>query len=64
LRGIRAAPFFLGSAIGYLPQTLIFALIGSGVQNSEDYRIWLSITFYLLSIPIVIYLMRRNFKLE
>jgi len=64
LRGIRAAPFFLGSAIGYLPQTLIFALIGSGVQNSEDYRIWLSITFYLLSIPIVIYLMRRNFKPE
>lgn len=61
LRGIRAIPFFLGSAVGYLPQTFIFALIGSGVQKSEDYRIWLSIIFYLLTIPIIVYLMRKNF---
>ena len=61
VRGIRAVPFFLGSAVGYLPQTLIFALIGSGVQESEDYQVWLSILFYLLSIPIVVYLMRKYF---
>jgi len=28
--GARGIPFFLGSALGYLPQTLIFALVGSG----------------------------------
>lgn len=64
LRGIRAVPFFMGSAVGYLPQTIIFALIGSGVQKSEDYRIWLSIIFYLLSIPIIIHLMRRSFTAD
>ena len=28
---VRPVPFFAGSAVGYLPQTLAFALVGSGV---------------------------------
>ncbi len=60
LRGIKAIPFFMGSAIGYLPQTIIFALIGSGVQKSEDYRIGLSIIFYLVTIPFIIHLARKK----
>jgi len=30
--GVRPAPFLAGTLIGYLPQTIIFALLGSGVQ--------------------------------
>jgi uncharacterized membrane protein YdjX (TVP38/TMEM64 family) len=32
---ISAAPFILGSAIGYLPQNLVFALFGAGI-NAES----------------------------
>ncbi len=30
--GVRARPFFAATVIGYLPQTVIFAMLGSGVQ--------------------------------
>jgi len=60
LRGIQAFPFFMGSAVGYLPQTIIFALIGSGVQKNEDYRVGLSIIFYLVTIPVIIHLARKK----
>ena len=30
---VRAAPFFMGSLIGYLPQTVVFVLIGSGIGS-------------------------------
>ena len=28
--GVRSVPFFTGSALGYVPQMLIFSLVGSG----------------------------------
>ena len=32
----RQAPFMAASAIGYLPQTVVFALLGGGVRVSQE----------------------------
>jgi len=34
--GISALPFILGSAIGYIPHTVIFALLGAGVEVGSN----------------------------
>ena len=36
---VGALPFFAGSGLGYLPQTAIFALVGSGVNVQSSARI-------------------------
>lgn len=38
LAHVRALPFLAGSALGFLPQTLIFALAGSGVNLDPELR--------------------------
>jgi len=56
---IRAIPFFSGSALGYLPQTVIFALLGSGVAVDPALRITLSIILFVASGLLGVYLYRR-----
>lgn len=56
---IKAGPFIGGSAIGYLPQTLIFALAGSGVAVDPPLRISLSIILFVLSGFLGVYLYRH-----
>jgi uncharacterized membrane protein YdjX (TVP38/TMEM64 family) len=36
---VRALPFVLGSALGYIPQTLVFSLVGSGITLDPLFRI-------------------------
>ncbi len=47
--GIPALPFLAGSLCGYLPQTLIFALLGSGVHVEPLWRTTLSGALLALS---------------
>jgi len=56
---VRATPFFLGSAIGYFPQTVIFALLGSGVAVDPAQRISLSIVLFVASGLLGVYLYRH-----
>ena len=56
---VRALPFFLGSMLGYVPQTLVFALIGSGVALNPLFRIGLGVTLFLVSGVLGVYLFRR-----
>lgn len=49
LGGIRALPFFAGSALGYVPQMLIFALLGSGVAIDPTVRIGVGVVLFLMS---------------
>lgn len=52
LAGLAAAPlgwFLLGSALGYLPQTLVFALAGSGLELGNGWRIGLSVVLFVAS---------------
>jgi uncharacterized membrane protein YdjX (TVP38/TMEM64 family) len=57
--GVRALPFVLGSALGYIPQTLVFALVGSGVSIDPLYRIGLGVAIFLVSGLLGIRLYRR-----
>jgi len=56
---VRAAPFFSGSAIGYAPQTIIFALLGSGVAVDPALRISLSVVLFVASALLGVYLYRH-----
>lgn len=56
---VRAAPFFGGSAIGYAPQTIIFALLGSGVAVDPALRISLSVVLFVASALLGVYLYRH-----
>jgi uncharacterized membrane protein YdjX (TVP38/TMEM64 family) len=60
---VPALPFLAGSAVGYLPQTLIFALLGSGFKVDPFWRISVSVILFLLTIwwGLVIY---RRHRLE
>ena len=49
LSRMGAAPFAAGTALGYLPQTLVFALIGSGIAVDPLWRIGGGTLLFLLS---------------
>jgi uncharacterized membrane protein YdjX (TVP38/TMEM64 family) len=57
--GVRGGPFFLGSLIGYLPQTIVFSLVGSGIGVEPIFRISLGASLFVLSGILGIYLFRR-----
>lgn len=56
---VRALPFLLGSLLGYMPKTFVFALAGSGVDTGARLRIALAVAVFLVSGAIGIWLYRR-----
>ncbi len=56
---VRALPFLAGSGLGYLPQTLIFALAGSGVHLDPGWRIGAAVALFVLSAILGVWLYRR-----
>ncbi|NDV28526.1 TVP38/TMEM64 family protein [Desulfovibrio sp. JC010] len=46
---IPALPFILGSTIGYLPQNMVFALFGSGVEVSSTLRMVMAVVLFVIS---------------
>jgi uncharacterized membrane protein YdjX (TVP38/TMEM64 family) len=61
--GVRAISFIGGSTIGYIPQTVIFALLGSGFNVDLEFRIILSIVLFLASILLGFFLYRKYKRL-
>ena len=59
ISSIRPSHFFLGSFLGYLPQTLVFALVGSGVHIAPTLKIALAIGLFLISGLMGAYLYRH-----
>jgi len=55
----KAWGFLLGSTLGYIPQTLIFSLLGSGITIEPVIRIGVSIFLFILSGLLGIYLYQR-----
>ena len=55
----RAFAFIGGSAIGYIPQTVIFALLGSGINIEPQFRITLSVILFVVSAALGVYLYRQ-----
>jgi uncharacterized membrane protein YdjX (TVP38/TMEM64 family) len=63
--GIPVLGFLAGSAVGYVPQTLVFALMGSGVNLGSSTQIGMSIVLFVLSVVIGVRIYaryRREFK--
>ena len=56
---VPARHFLLGSLLGYLPQTLVFALAGSGVETGAGVRVGLAVLLFFVSAAIGIWLYRR-----
>ena len=60
MAGIAAAPFLAASTIGYLPQTLVFALLGKGVRVDGAWQIGLAAAMLLGSVLLGLRLLRRH----
>lgn len=60
--GVRMVPFFMGSLVGYLPQTLVFALAGAGFELDKTLSWSLSALLFVLSTVLGMWLWRRSRK--
>lgn len=56
---VPARLFLLGSLLGYVPQTLVFALAGSGIEAGAGMRVGLAALLFVVSAVIGIRLYRR-----
>jgi uncharacterized membrane protein YdjX (TVP38/TMEM64 family) len=57
---VRAAPFLAGSAVGYLPQTIAFALAGGGMDVAPAIEIALAAALFVASALLGIALYRKH----
>lgn len=57
---IRPLGFFSGTFLGYLPQTLVFALVGSGVQVSPALKLGGAIALFVVSGALGVFLYHRH----
>lgn len=58
--GLRAIPFLTASLLGYLPQTVIFALAGSGVHVARTTQIALAVGLFAVSATLGTVLLRNR----
>lgn len=56
---VRPLPFIAGSALGYLPQSAVFTLLGSGIHVDPTLRLSLSVALFLASALLGGYLYRK-----
>ena len=60
MAGISLLPFLAGSAIGYLPQTVVFALLGKGIRVDGAWQLGLGIGLFVVSAVIGLMLLRQH----
>jgi uncharacterized membrane protein YdjX (TVP38/TMEM64 family) len=60
MAAIPPLPFLAASALGYLPQTVVFALLGKGIRVDGAWQLALSVGLLAVSIAIGIALVRRH----
>ncbi len=58
--GVTAGPFLLASALGYVPQTAVFALLGGGVRVSQGAQMAVAVALFAVSIALGLILLRRR----
>ena len=58
--GVAAGPFLLASVLGYVPQTVVFALLGGGLRVSQGAQVILAIGLFAVSIALGLVLLRRR----
>ncbi len=60
MAGLAVWPFLAGSAIGYLPQTLVFALLGKGIRVEGAWQLGLAAVLLAVSVALGLWLLRRH----
>jgi len=60
--GVPFMSFISASALGYLPQTIIFSLAGSGVGSANEWQLIVSIFLGIFSLVLTSYLYRQYKK--
>lgn len=60
MAGVSLLPFLAASAIGYLPQTLVFALLGKGIRVDGAWQMGLAVGLFAVSAGIGLVLLRRH----
>lgn len=61
--GIPLAGFFAGSAVGYVPQTLVFTLLGAGVNVGSGIQVGVSVVLFVISALIGVWIYARYRKI-
>lgn len=64
---VPAIPFLAASAFGHIPQTIVFAMVGSGLTDGLLEKSAMAIVLFILSVWIGLYLYRkyrRNFTFD
>ncbi|MEW5965875.1 MAG: VTT domain-containing protein [Pseudomonadota bacterium] len=59
ISSIRGRHFFAGTFVGYLPQTLVFALVGSGVHLAPALKLSVAVGLFIVSGVLGVWLYRR-----
>lgn len=59
ISAIPAGAFLSASALGYIPQTMVFALAGSGVQVEKSTQLWMSAGFFVTSMALGFWLLKN-----
>ena len=57
---VRKLPFFLGSALGYIPQMLIFSLLGRGTRVDQFWQVAIAMALFVLAATLGLVLYRKN----
>lgn len=57
--GISALPFIMGSALGYIPHTVVFALLGAGVDVGSNFQLIASALLFVVSILLGLILYKK-----
>jgi uncharacterized membrane protein YdjX (TVP38/TMEM64 family) len=60
LIALPALPFLAASALGYLPQTVVFALLGKGIRVDGAWQLALAGVLLVVSVGIGLWLLRRH----
>jgi uncharacterized membrane protein YdjX (TVP38/TMEM64 family) len=60
MAGLSLLPFLAGSALGYLPQTVVFALLGKGIRVEGAWQLGLAGGLLAISVGIGLWLLRRH----
>jgi len=60
MAGIALLPFLAASAIGYVPQTVVFALLGKGIRVDGAWQLGLAAALFVASAAIGLALLRRH----
>ncbi|MGX9962203.1 TVP38/TMEM64 family protein [Roseomonas sp. F4] len=60
MAGLAAGPFLAGSALGYLPQTVVFALLGKGIRVEGAWQLGLAAALLAVSFGLGLWLLRRH----